>query len=60
MLREPAVDPVSFRHQSRDVELSERGDHLADGQPGLAHELVRGRRQEVEEWIVCGWPIILG
>ena len=60
MLREPAVDPVSFRHQARDVELREGGDHLSDGEPRLAHELVRGRRQEVEEWIACGRLIVGG
>src|SRR2546430_2331453 len=57
-LREPAVDPVSFRRQACDVELGECGDHLADGEPRLAHELVRRRRQEVEDWIVCPCAII--
>ena len=35
MLCEPAVDPVSFRHQARDVELCERSDHLGDCSPVL-------------------------
>jgi hypothetical protein len=48
MLREPTVDPVSFSGKAGDVELGKRSDHLADGEPRLAHELVRRRRQEVE------------
>ena len=40
--------------------LGERGDHLADGESRLPHELVRSRRQEVEEWIACGQLIVDG
>jgi hypothetical protein len=57
-LREPSVDPVSFRHQAHNVELGEGSNHFADGESRLAHELVRRRRQKVEQWTVCGCAII--
>ena len=57
MLREPAVDPVSFRRQACDVELRERSDHLSDREPRFPHELVRCRGQEVEDRTVGTCPL---
>ena len=52
MLCEPAVDPVSFRRESCDVELGECRDHFTDGESCLSYELVRRRGQKVEDRIV--------
>ena len=56
MLRESAVDPVSFGRQAPDVELCERSDHLGDCKPGLPDQLVGGGGQELEDRVVDDRP----